>query len=148
MLPVNINLEGKDVLVVGGGVVATRRVRTLQEQGALVHVVAPDISEELHQLHAEQKIIWHHRFFEPKDAADKWLVVAHTDSSRVQQQIKDACETHRVWCLVGGQPENSSFWFMAHRVLEDITVAVSAKANPKKVKRLGGEIAGFLSHTS
>lgn len=144
MLPINVNLAGRAVLVVGGGAVATRRVHTLLAQGALVHVVAPEISEDLHQLHADQKIIWHHRFFEPKDVADKWLVVAHTDSPRVQQQVKDACDTHRVWCLTGGQPENSSFWFMAHRVLDDVTVAVSAKANPKKAKRLVEEVAGFL----
>ncbi len=144
MLPINVNLAGRAVLVVGGGAVATRRVHTLLAQWALVHVVAPEISEDLHQLHADQKIIWHHRFFEPKDVADKWLVVAHTDSPRVQQQVKDACETHRVWCLVGGQPEKSSFWFMAHRVLKDVTVAVSAQANPKKAKQLVEEVAGFL----
>jgi uroporphyrin-III C-methyltransferase/precorrin-2 dehydrogenase/sirohydrochlorin ferrochelatase len=45
--PVSLTLEGRRVLVVGGGKLATRRVADLLEAGARVEVVAPTITQEI-----------------------------------------------------------------------------------------------------
>ena len=50
LLPVALKVEGVRVLVVGGGMVAVRKVRSLQEGGALVHLVTPTVCPELGSL--------------------------------------------------------------------------------------------------
>ena len=45
--PLHLDLAGRRVLVVGGGAVAARRVRSLLDAGADVHVVAPETAEAM-----------------------------------------------------------------------------------------------------
>ena len=45
--PLFVKLEGRRVLVVGGGKIAARRIRTLLEFGCEITVVAPEVGEEL-----------------------------------------------------------------------------------------------------
>ena len=40
-----MNIEGKPVMVVGGGQVALRKVRTLMESGAIVSIMAPAVEQ-------------------------------------------------------------------------------------------------------
>ena len=53
--PLFINLKEKEILVFGGGVIATRRVKALLPYEAVIKVVAPEISEELKQLAEENQ---------------------------------------------------------------------------------------------
>ena len=48
--PLFVNLEGRRVLVVGGGKIAARRIRTLLEFGCEITVVAPEVGEELREM--------------------------------------------------------------------------------------------------
>ena len=45
--PMFIDLTDKKILVAGGGTIALRRVRTLLKFGADIHVIAPELCEEL-----------------------------------------------------------------------------------------------------
>src|SRR5437763_3115043 len=71
-LPVLLDVAGRRVVVVGGGQVAARRVRSLQEAGASVHVVAPEISAEL----AGGEVALHRRSFRDTDLDGAWLALA------------------------------------------------------------------------
>ena len=51
--PLFVDLEGRQVLVVGGGKIAMRRVRTLLEFGCEITVVSPEVCEEL-----REKVLW------------------------------------------------------------------------------------------
>lgn len=53
--PVNLKLEGRHVLIIGGGRVAQRRVDTLLKAGAKITVIAPDLTDQLAQKAAEGK---------------------------------------------------------------------------------------------
>ncbi|HEX3866188.1 MAG TPA: NAD(P)-dependent oxidoreductase, partial [Gemmatimonadaceae bacterium] len=48
--PLMLDGDVLTALVVGGGSVATRKVRSLLDAGAVVHVVAPDVSAELREM--------------------------------------------------------------------------------------------------
>ena len=53
--PLFVNITDKNIRVFGGGTIATRRVKSLLEFGAAVHVVAPEITEELKELAERQE---------------------------------------------------------------------------------------------
>lgn len=63
MYPINVNLEGRMCLVIGGGVVAERKVRKLLEEGARVTVMSPHLTDELIALREEGKIYWQNTFW-------------------------------------------------------------------------------------
>ena len=48
--PIFIDLKGRNVLVVGGGAVAGRKIHTLLEYGAVVRVVSLDLDSSLKEL--------------------------------------------------------------------------------------------------
>lgn len=60
--PLFVDLEGRQVLVVGGGKIAVRRVRTLLEFGCEITVVSPEVCEEL-----REKVLWKKKRYDETD---------------------------------------------------------------------------------
>ncbi|POC76275.1 siroheme synthase, partial [Vibrio vulnificus] len=58
LYPTSLRLLGRPVLVVGGGPVATRRAKGLLDAGAVVTVVAPEVSTELSEMHDAGLLSW------------------------------------------------------------------------------------------
>ena len=67
LYPLFLKLDGKPVLVVGGGPVSLRRVERLIESGARVTLVSPDIVPGLRALREAGKIAVVERSYEPAD---------------------------------------------------------------------------------
>ena len=65
--PISLDLSQKICLVVGGGPVAERKVKSLLECGALVRVVSPEITPGLENLADEGRIDCRRRQFRPPD---------------------------------------------------------------------------------
>ena len=55
-LPIFIKLQTQHCLVVGGGIVAVRKIKQLLAAGAKVFVVAPDICDELNKIIESEEI--------------------------------------------------------------------------------------------
>lgn len=76
MYPININLKGKSCLVIGGGVVAERKVMKLLEEGARVTVMSPQLTDALAALCEGGKIYWQNMFWsEEAFCRDDFLLV-------------------------------------------------------------------------
>ena len=71
-------LEGRLVVVVGGGAVASRRVPALLDAGAEVLLVSPKVAASLEDLAAAGRIRWEARGYQPGDCSGAWLVCACT----------------------------------------------------------------------
>ncbi|MDO4917414.1 MAG: NAD(P)-dependent oxidoreductase [Rothia sp. (in: high G+C Gram-positive bacteria)] len=146
MLPVALHLSGRAVLVVGGGVVALRRVRALLEVGARVRVVAQQVLPELKALIDSRSIDYLERTFEPADVQGVWVVFAHTDSAPVNDEIAEFCESAQIFCAVGAQPQRSSLWMMAHqKVAAETMVAVSSFGNPKRSQKILAKLTRWFA---
>jgi siroheme synthase-like protein len=85
--PIYMDLRGRRCLVVGGGPIATGKVRGLVEAGANVTVVAPEVSEAIVGWHASGAVSWHARGFTDTDLADQFLVYAATDDRDLNAAI-------------------------------------------------------------
>jgi len=122
--PVSLTLEGRRVLVVGGGKVATRRVADLLETGARVEVVSPAVSQEIAAWADEQKVIVSLRPFEAGDVTGAWYCVAATDDTAVNRAVVVAAEREHCFVSSAGDGSASSARPMAVLRRGDLEVAV------------------------
>jgi precorrin-2 dehydrogenase/sirohydrochlorin ferrochelatase len=105
--PVNLVLRGRRCLVVGGGNVATGKVRGLLAGGATeVHVVAPAVSAELAALSGVTTEV---RPYRAGEAAGYQLVVTATDDPEVNRQVFLDGEAAGTWVNSADDPANCSF---------------------------------------
>ena len=94
--PVFMNLEGKPVLVVGGGKVAARKVRALLKSGANVTVTATRLGQELDALNSAGEIEWHSLAFSDEQMEGFWLAFAATDDNELNQTVFKAGEERAI----------------------------------------------------
>lgn len=89
--PVFLNLDGKKVVVVGGGKVAERKVVSLVAAGADVTVVSPSLTRRLRKTLSEGRIRYISRIYRKNDVKGAFLVIAATDSPDTNRKVsKDA----------------------------------------------------------
>ncbi len=122
---VNLVLEGKVAVVVGGGKVAGRKAADLLEAGAAVTVIAPDPAAEIRRL-AEQKLIagyW--REYSRPDLYGAYLAIAATDNEAVNLQVYKDAQALGVLVNVVDRPALCSFTVPASVRRGDLTIAVA-----------------------
>jgi len=122
--PVSLMLDGRRVLLVGGGRVATRRAAELLETGAQVVVVAPEVSAEIAGWAAGNRLEVATRPFEAGDVEGAWLCVAATDDPAVNRAVVVAAERERCFVSAAGDGAASSARPMATLRRGDLEVAV------------------------
>jgi uroporphyrin-III C-methyltransferase/precorrin-2 dehydrogenase/sirohydrochlorin ferrochelatase len=134
--PLSLRLEGRRVLVVGGGSVAVRRVAGMRAAGADVLVVAPELSPTLADLAARGLISARTREYEPADLAGAWLVMACTDQPDVNAAVASDAERQRIWCVRADDAAASAAWVPAVGRAAGATVAVNAGRDPRRAAAL------------
>ncbi len=97
MIPLLLNLKDKKVLIIGAGPIASRRIATLLEEGALVTCVTLAISQELKKI-ATDRLTIRQREYRPSDLDGMALVVAATNDQEVNARIKSDCQTRSLLC--------------------------------------------------
>lgn len=131
--PLHLDLAGRRVLVVGAGAVAVRRLHALLAAGAVVDVVAPDVSAELTDVPVQR------REFVETDVDGAWLVLACTGV--VDGQVDAACEARGVWCVRADRAAQSPAWVPAVARVDDVVVSVTAGRDPRRATALRDAIA-------
>ncbi len=108
--PLFISLNGKDVLVVGGGTIAARRARNLLEFAANVTVVSPEVSDAMRELIG--RVAWRRERYNSLDKAYA-LVVAATNERDVNRIIGEDAKAAGIPASVADSKAESTFWFPA-----------------------------------
>jgi siroheme synthase-like protein len=90
--PVFVNLKGKQVVIVGGGEVAERKVASLRESGARIKVVSPCLTAWLRALGESGKVVLIERPYERGDCKGAFLVISATDDPSVQHAVWNEAE--------------------------------------------------------
>lgn len=137
LYPVLLDLRGAPCLVVGGGAVATRKVRALLEAGAAVTAVAPELTAELAELKERGRIDHVAGSFEDTLLEAFRLVFAATNDRRVNDEIARRARDAEVWVNIADDPDASTFQVPAHFRRGELTVAVSTGgASPAEARRV------------
>ncbi|HEV8222835.1 MAG TPA: uroporphyrinogen-III C-methyltransferase, partial [Streptosporangiaceae bacterium] len=119
-----VGLAGRRVVIIGGGGVAARRVPGLADAGAVVTVVAPELTPALHDLAGAGRLTWLERRYQPGDCAGAWLVCACTDDPAVNAAVAAEAEASRVWCVRADDAAASRAWTPATGQAGDVRVGV------------------------
>ena len=138
--PLLLDLHDRDVLVVGGGQVATRRATGLLAAGARVTVVAPAVTDEL----AALPVRHHARPFAAADLDSTWLAVACTDDAGVNSTVAAAATERHVFCVRADDATGGSARTPAVLRSGALTVAVSGGDDPRRAAALRDAIATAL----
>lgn len=135
--PLFLNLDAKACLVVGGGMVAERKVQGLLEARAFVIVVSPRLTATLYRL-VDKGVIAHvPRSFHNEDVAGCALVIGATDNAEVNARIAMAARQRGIPVNIVDTPELCDFIAPAVLRRGDVQIAISTGGrSPTLAKRL------------
>ncbi len=139
LLSVELNLDGRNVLVVGGGRIALRKVKTLLPTGARITVVAPQIDPELVSLaSASASLDLRTRAYDPQDLRGISLVFICTDKPAVNAQVSNDARARRILVNNACDYQDGDFIVPARMDFgENIAVTVSTQGRaPSLAKKL------------
>jgi len=144
-LPVFLQLQGRPVLVVGGGRVAARKVDLLRRTGARVTVVAPELLDELRGLAAKGELQHIEAVFNPSHVTDAAAVVAATGLTEVNAAVSAAARQQRIPVNVVDDPAASTFIFPAIVDRSPILIAISSGGQaPVLARRIREQMEALL----
>jgi len=123
LYPVSLVVAGRRCLVVGGGVVAARKVRGLVDCGALVTVVAPEVHPSITSLGVQVAV--RARRYEIGDIARQQLVITATGVGAVDAAVARDADRAGVWVNSADDTANCTFILPAVDRRGPVTVAVS-----------------------
>ncbi len=123
--PVNLDIQGRECLVVGGGHVGARKVKTLHQCGAAVTVVSPEVMPELVQLAADGAIMLKQREYRSADIDGMFLVIGATDDETLNRRIHADAERQNLLCNIADRPQICNFILPALVRRGDFVLAIS-----------------------
>lgn len=144
--PLFINLKEKEIIVFGGGNIATRRIKSLLPYGAKILVIAPEISEELEQLAGEKEhLTLEYRKYRPSELQQPGFVLAATNDERANTIIFRECRHKGILVNVASNQEMCDFFFPGMVQQGDITIGITANGkNHKKAAEVTEKIRKML----
>lgn len=123
--PIQLNVRGRECIVVGAGTVAARKAASLVECGASVTVIAPDGVEAMHILAGDARVTWRRQDYDAGCLAGVFLVFAATDSRAVNAQVMQDARTRNILACDASAPQTGDFVSPSVLRRGDLTVTVS-----------------------
>ena len=151
--PIYLDLKDRLCVVVGGGEVAERKVRSLLDSQARVRVISPRLNSGLEGLRRESRIAHRPKEFEEGDLEGAFLVIGATDDSRVNSHVGVRARERGALVNLVDDAEGSDFIAPSVVVRGDLVLSIStggkSPALARQIRqelevRYGPEYAVFL----
>lgn len=140
-----LNLKGRGVVVIGGGVTATRKVAELLAAGARVTVISPTVSPRVARWAREGRLRHRPRAYRRGDLKGSRLAIAATSDAGEQTRIARDARATMTWVNVVDQPELCDFVAPAVVRRGDLAIAVSTGGqNPALARWLKQQLAASV----
>ncbi len=141
--PVALDIIDKKCLVVGGGAVGTRKVKTLLKCGAVVIVISNNFSDTLKALEKTEKLELISKPYSASDLDGKYIVIGATDNQNLNKEIGFDAKKKGVLCNIADFPEACNFILPSIVNRGDLTISIStAGKSPAFAKKLRKDLAG------
>ena len=144
--PVSIDLNNKNVLVIGAGKIALRKITTLLNYNCNIIVITKEVLEEKFlELEKNNKIkIFKNQEFEEKFLENIFLVVVATDNEILNKEISQLCMSKNILVNNVTSKDDMNVRFMSIYEKDDIQIAISANGNPKKAVEIKNKIKNIF----
>lgn len=143
--PLGLRLDGRRVVVVGGGAVATRRVPALLDAGADVLLVAPELTPALQARVDAGRLRWVPRRFVPEDLDGAWLVQVAIDDPIAAAAVSAVAAERRIFCVRADDRAAATAWTPAVTRQGPVTVAVLGGGDPRRAMSVRDAIRDLLA---
>jgi siroheme synthase-like protein len=141
LFPIFVKLQGRLVVVVGGGEIAAGKIDGLLRAGARVRVIAPDVHAVFAEPIRNRKIEWIPREFASGDLAGATLVIAATSAAGVNASVFREAESRGIMCNAVDDIENCHFYYGSIVQRGDLQIAISTNGkSPALAQRLRQEL--------
>ncbi len=141
--PLFVDLRGSVIVVVGGGLVACRKIDPLLAAGAQVRVIAPDVNEEIETLTGIEIV---RRDYTQGDLEGAMLVIAATDDMATNALVSSDARSLGIFCNVVDIPQLCSFIVPSVVEKGPIKIAIStggvSPALSRKMRMVIGSLIG------
>ena len=94
--PIFLDIESRNVVIIGGGNVCARKAETMMNYGARVTVVSPEFTDEIEQWARVGVLQIQRKKYEENDLDGANIVIASTDDQNVNEQIAADCRLRRI----------------------------------------------------
>lgn len=94
--PIFLDIENRDVLIVGGGAVCARKAETMMKYGARVTIVAPEVTDEIAAWAKAKQLKVRWKEYDEEDLDDATIVIASTDDVHVNARVARDCRKRRI----------------------------------------------------
>ena len=140
--PVSIDINNKNILVIGAGKIALRKVETLLNYNCNIIVITKDILEEKFlELEKNNKIkILKNQEFEEKFLENIFLVITATDDETLNKKISQLCMNKNILVNNITSKDDMNVRFASIYEKDDVQIAISANGNPKKAIEIKNKI--------
>ncbi|WP_320949636.1 bifunctional precorrin-2 dehydrogenase/sirohydrochlorin ferrochelatase [Fusobacterium sp.] len=144
--PVSIDLNNKNILVIGAGKIALRKVETLMSYNCNILIITKDILEEKFlELEKSNKIkVLKNQEFEEKFLENFFLVIAATNNEVLNKNISQLCISKNILVNNITSKDDMNVRFASIYEKDDIQIAISASGNPKKAVEIKNKIKNIF----
>ena len=147
--PMFIDLSDKNIVVVGGGNIATRRVKTLLSFTRNIRVIAPKVTMEMMELGKAGYVELVKRPVKRSDFNMAYMVIAATNDRKLNDEIHRICRQEGIYVNVASDREQCDFYFPGIYMQDELVVGITASGlDHKKARRVREEIQKALERAA
>lgn len=141
LFPIFVKLEGRLIVVVGGGTIAEGKIPGVLTAGARIRLIAPSITPQIAAWVRFGKIDWLPKEFEAEDLHGAFLAIAATSAPGVNETVFRDAEARGILCNAVDDIEHCHFYYGAVVQRGDLQIAISTNGkSPALAQRLRREL--------
>lgn len=132
-----VDLSDKNIVVVGGGNIATRRVKTLLQFTRNVTAVAPVMTPDLQELGKAGIVNAIPRAVKRSDLTMAYMVIAATNDHKLNDEIYRVCKEEGIYVNIADDRDKCDFYFPGIFMQDELVVGITASGlDHKKARRV------------
>lgn len=154
--PMFVSLEGKNVLIVGGGRVAARRAGTLSGFGCRITVMSPELGNGMKELLEAGKVCWKQAGYSEEQlfkcllewGGEKPVFVLAAADEEVNRLVVSHCRREGIPVNDSSNKENCDFYFPGIVKEGDAVIGVTSGGGDHRLAAaLSGLVRRFIEET-
>ncbi|MEB6036747.1 bifunctional precorrin-2 dehydrogenase/sirohydrochlorin ferrochelatase [Staphylococcus pseudoxylosus] len=145
MYPIQLNVTNKQIVIIGGGKIAYRKLmQILKEDACSIRIISKKFLPQFFEIeHPKVKLLT--KCYDKNDIKNASLIIAATDDSKVNDQIKRDAKAHQLVNHTSDQRQ-SDFFNMLEIEFEDIKICLRSNGNNcVKVKQISQAVQTYLT---